>query len=347
MKVKIAQRQKGLSLIELMIAIVLGLLITGGMIQLFVSSKQTYRIQENLSRLQENGRFAMHFLTHDIRMAGHMGCNASTRLAKNILNDTTSFNFNFNEALIGFNASGANNWSPTVPDEITLPLTDHDIITIRGVLDTGVDIIGQPLDATNCDGTLTSHTADLRLVNNTTFDDADDVGTIVLAGNCESMAIFQISDIDGEDISHETGGAGPGNMTEDLGACFAGKGRLYKLSTRSYYIRNNPQNNAALYRKDGIKGAEEMVEGIVDMQILYGEDTDNDKTPNYYLPAGSAGLKMDNVVSVRISLVASSLEDNLATEPVPYTIFGNTITPTDRRIYRVFTSTIAIRNRLP
>ncbi len=66
--------QTGMTLIEIMIALLIGAFLLGGVLQIFINSKQTYRMQENLSRLQENGRFAMEFLARDIRMAGYWGC---------------------------------------------------------------------------------------------------------------------------------------------------------------------------------------------------------------------------------------------------------------------------------
>ena len=69
-----SRNQRGLTLVELMIAMLLGLFLLGGLLQIFISSKQTNRMQEGLSRLQENGRFAMDFMTRDIRLAGFMGC---------------------------------------------------------------------------------------------------------------------------------------------------------------------------------------------------------------------------------------------------------------------------------
>src|SRR5665647_3594938 len=66
--------QVGMTLIEIMIALLIGAFLLGGMLQIFINSKQTYRMQENLSRLQENGRFALDFLAKDIRMAGYWGC---------------------------------------------------------------------------------------------------------------------------------------------------------------------------------------------------------------------------------------------------------------------------------
>jgi len=345
MKGSLMTKQRGLSLIELMIAVTLGIFITAAVIQLFTNSKQSYRVQENLSRLQENGRFAMHFLSHDIRMAGNMGCIASTRILTNTLNDTSSFNYNFDAALFGSDATGASSWAPALDASILSPLSGNDVITIRGILDAGIDITGQPNVSSDCSPpSAITNSANIKVTNNDLLE-ADD---IVLAGNCENAAVFQITQFNaGEVVVHNTGGGVPGNATKDLGACFAGNGQLFKLTSRTYYIRNNPANTPALYRKDGSAPAEELVEGIEGMQILYGEDNDNDKTPDYYMPAGSAGLNMDNVVSVKISLLVTTLEDNLSTQAVPYTIFGALSTPIDRKIRRVFTSTIAIRNRLP
>ena len=67
-------QQRGLSLIELMVAIVISSLLMAGTIQIFVNNKKTYQVQEAVSRLQENGRFGMQFLTRDIRMADFWGC---------------------------------------------------------------------------------------------------------------------------------------------------------------------------------------------------------------------------------------------------------------------------------
>ena len=54
-------RQSGLSLVELMIAITLSLLLIAGVLQIFLSSKQTYSTNNALSRVQESGRFAWIF----------------------------------------------------------------------------------------------------------------------------------------------------------------------------------------------------------------------------------------------------------------------------------------------
>ena len=57
-----AKRASGVSLIELMVALVIAGLITLGIIQIFVGSKVAYQVQEGLSRIQENGRFSLQYL---------------------------------------------------------------------------------------------------------------------------------------------------------------------------------------------------------------------------------------------------------------------------------------------
>lgn len=47
----------GFSLIELLVAMAIGLVLTGGLYQVFVGSNNTYSMNERLSRVQENGRF--------------------------------------------------------------------------------------------------------------------------------------------------------------------------------------------------------------------------------------------------------------------------------------------------
>lgn len=88
---------------------------------------------------------------------------------------------------------------------------------------------------------------------------------------------------------------------------------------------------------DGTGGTagQPLVEGVEDLQILYGEDTDaiSDGIANQYATAGA--VNMARVVSVRVQLRLRSPDDNL-TDTV--TAFG------DRRIRRVFTNTVTLRN---
>src|ERR1035437_1396337 len=77
--------QTGMTLIEIMISLLIGAFLLGGVLEIFISSKQTYRMQEGLSRLQENGRFALDFLAKDIRMTGFQGCPSLLNVTPNVV----------------------------------------------------------------------------------------------------------------------------------------------------------------------------------------------------------------------------------------------------------------------
>ena len=89
------------------------------------------------------------------------------------------------------------------------------------------------------------------------------------------------------------------------------------------------------------------------MQVLFGEDTDaddegtnGDGTANRYVDSDDSGLDMDRVVSLRIFLLVRSINDNLTTEPSPYYFVDPVaIIPTDKRLRKVFTTTITLRNK--
>ena len=89
------------------------------------------------------------------------------------------------------------------------------------------------------------------------------------------------------------------------------------------------------------------------MQVWFGEDTEA-KIPTvptvteqpivmYLLVPDD--LDMDRVVSVRIFLLARSLNDNLTTEPSPYFFVDQEPAPDDKRLRKVFTTTITLRNK--
>ena len=66
--------QSGFGLVEVMVALVLGLLVVLGITQIFVSSKQTYEVQDASARLQEDARYVLSRITQELRMAGMFGC---------------------------------------------------------------------------------------------------------------------------------------------------------------------------------------------------------------------------------------------------------------------------------
>ncbi len=65
---------RGFGLIEIMVALVLGLVISMGVIQIFVASRGTYTAQNTSARMQEDARFVLSKMMQEIRMSGMFGC---------------------------------------------------------------------------------------------------------------------------------------------------------------------------------------------------------------------------------------------------------------------------------
>jgi len=333
--------QLGLTLLELLIAMSLGVFLLAGVTQSFLSARQTYRVQEGLSRIIENGRYAIEFIDRDVRMAGYRGCNGSLSLAgaNNHLTSPTSFENDFETSFQGFEASSTA-WTPTIDPTIIEPEPGSDIITVRRADETGHSVTAH-----------TSTSGDITLANTTGLE----VGDKVLIADCNNADVFQISNLSGTDITP--------NAT--LSATYPpplSHAEVYPITTTSYYIRTRTdQPVASLYRKIGTSDAEELIEGVEGLQIEYGVDTDLDAatgispdyTANYYVAANDVpDMNLDGkpdfnqVVSVRIRLLVATPNDNVTAEPQAYSFAGTDYDAPDNRIRHEFTSTIALRNRI-
>jgi len=302
-------KQQGLSLIELMIAIVISSLLMAGTIQIFVNNKQTYRVQEALSRLQENGRFAMQFLTRDIRMADFWGCAGS---ASKVTNRVQSADGGITVPPIDMGTGGVNGTDNT-------GLNGSDSITLQGAYGSGLSIASHNVNAASFS---------LNTVNHGLVD-----GDLVLATDCNKADQFMITNANSGSTVTIVGNTGVAhNNLENSGkpALQYPEGDILKVFNYGYTIKAGASGEPALFRSINSTD-QELVEGIENMQIKYGEDTDSDGTANIYRDSGAVA-NMENVVSIRITLTARTLEDNVS-------LSGG-------RITRAFSSTITIRNRV-
>lgn len=322
----IKNNQQGLTLIELLIAMMLGAFLLGSVIQTFLAARQSYRTQEGLSRMIENGRYAIEFISRDIRMAGFRGCNSSLSIAgaNNHLAAPTAFLNDFDRAIQGFESTSAAAWTPSIDASFATPDGGSDIITIRRADEAGYTITAH---ASSADDISLTSTSGLELASN------------VLIADCNNAEVFSITGKTANSISH-----GP-VLTNNYPT-----GEVFLINTTSYYIKTS-DGTPSLFRKID-NNPQPLIEGVEDMEIYYGEDTDmnvatgisTDYTANYYVPA-NAVVNMRRVVSVRIKLLVATPEDNVSSEAAPYSFDGTDFDAPDKRIRREFTSTIALRNR--
>ena len=336
-----SQSQKGMTLVELMIALVLGLVVTSAVIEIFISSKQMYRVQDARARLQENGRYAIQYLTNNIRNAGYNGC--ATRGGSvpitNTLNDSGDYFWDFATGIQGFDATAsAAIWAPAIDAAITTPLSGSDVLTIRTMNEPVIRVTSHP-------GGTPPGSAAIQVNTQNQLARFD----IVMVTDCLTSAIFQITSANPNtsgSITHNTGVGIPGNATQALGKDYTGA-EIVKLTTKSFYIRNNADGEPSLYQRISNNAAAEMVEGVENMQILYGVDTGVDGAVDQYVSADSVA-NWDSVVSVRVSLLLRTLADNLVVGGAQtYNFNGTAVTATDNRLRAVFSRTISLRNRVP
>ncbi|MBK1694434.1 hypothetical protein CKO09_06730 [Chromatium weissei] len=119
--------------------------------------------------------------------------------------------------------------------------------------------------------------------------------------------------------------------------------------TRIYYIRTGAGEQPGLYQKKSSSSiADELIECVYDMQLHYGIDNTGDEQIDTYVSADSIS-DWNRVFAVKIDLLVGSSEDNLVDTAMSLPFEkndGTFFTATNRRIYQMFSTTIALRNRM-
>jgi type IV pilus assembly protein PilW len=341
---------RGFSLVELMVAMALSLLLLGGVVAVFMSSRASYEATDRLSRIQESGRFALDEIARDVRSAGYVGCARAPTYLSTSLNANTNLLWNFLDGAIrGFQFVSASTWSPALDTTaVTSPADDSDVLALR--------IPKREATPLRLQADMASGTDDLTVPNTTSA--GLEAGDIALAYSCEAQAFFYVTGFAGGVISHAASPSGtvPGNANDNINYAFRTNAEVIPVQTVVYYVRQSsaaaagtgPADATSLWRKVGNAAAEELVEGVQQMQLQFGLDTNGDAVVDNYVDA-NAVIDWSQVYSVSIALLVRSLEEydtdrdqrsyQLLNVPVP--------AAGDRRMRAVFTTTANIRNRVP
>jgi type IV pilus assembly protein PilW len=352
--------QTGLTLLEIMIALLLGVFLIAGFLQIFASNKQSYRLAEGQSRLQENGRYALELLSHDIRLTGFMGC-SGVRAANGgvpanptvIANDPLVAPFAHAgipavvavSIITGGNDAVQNALGPPPTGSFASPSPALSSSPLNGVI-VGTDAVTVQFGE-SCGGYTT---AAMPSVDPTGIIAAGNTCGIALGTAATTGTPLIISDCSTADAFRAS--AGTSQNKDNTGAAISALSKSYpagseilRFRSYTYFLQPGASGQPALWRLDnnyptGGTNPEEMIEGIENMQITYGADTDADGSANQYLTAPVWA----NVVSLRIVLTARSIDDNLMATVNPARLF-NGANITDRRLVKTITATIDLRNR--
>ena len=360
----LAKRQSGFSIFELMIALMLGLVVVSGIVQLFSGNSRTYDLVNAQSRVQENARFAFEFISSAARRSGFFGCAPENdNIAKALLGNWNNIpEYNITEAVAGFEAVGDGTYVPN--DLLTLPRSEGGTnvnVHVAGngidgtVLDPASDVvffrsISQPYarlaNTLQPTGTPVAHTPG----GEPSFQNND----VVLISDCEQSAMIRITNaaVAGNQttLNYATGlgnfdnGANITTMAGDiipatlsvLGRSYGQASTVGVVETTYFFVapsadtNNRGANVNALWRKVGSDAPVELVQGIQNMQVHYGVDLTNDGIDNVnQYQTFEAVADPDTITAIRVRLDVFSPD-----------VLGET----GQQLSRSFSKTISVRN---
>lgn len=302
-----AHPQHGLSLIELMVALLLSGLLLVGLVQIFSASRASYQMAQGLARVQETSRFAIDYLQRDARMAGQFGCvNDQVHIyaghgmfGELFLSDRTNYTtlpnvlnkeaLNFDFSIQGFEAKGsasgdtvdlsatelpngaAADWSPALPTSmlnlVPKPIKGSDVLALRYLSAESADILNFNLPGEGGPNATINVNPDQWPVLKK---DLDKGGLFGLA-DCRQVVIFHATQVtEGATATTLTvAPTGVNQSTFDGSDTFApGQARIYRADSFVYYVGLNAQKLPSLYR------ARYNVEPNTDKIVLAGGESE-------------------------------------------------------------------------
>lgn len=365
-------RQRGSNLIEIMVSLLIGAVMLLGAVQILVNSKRDFMIRDAMSRAEEAGHYALDLISGDLKTAGYKGCTSRRSVTVENLVQFSSKDsavFQPERGIQGWEAVGtdysktlapgtwgnlsvqsSSNWTTSTAQSNIMPVTSSkaaqgsDIIRIWSV---------EPYVFNVTNATASSLTVD----SNSTLgfpaagSSADTNDRLLIVSDCEKAFIVKATDFNsGTGVITLSGNSNQTSQLVSMSNVEAVilRGVQYYIGKRSGSASNYP----SLYRKrvkvDGTLGdAEELVEGIANMQIVYGEATSKtgQMAANRYVTADNVA-DWSRVVSVRIWILIETTSDFVVSATgQSYSYINKTYTPSDRRFRREMSMTVNLRNR--
>ena len=354
---------RGLSLVELMIAMAIGAVLSIGVIGMFTANSETYQTLQGQTRLQESAIFALETVVRDVERAGYRGCASRNTTPFHTMATASGIPYE-SDLRIGLqvhDSVGDGTWIPSTA-AMDNSLTDNsffhtDFLTLRFIDD----------DEAYLTSAMASAVANpvVSIVDQGVEDMG--AGDLVAIHDCEKSTVFKVTGTaavgGGTEIQHAVGADASDNATLalaqtgnfELGAAISG------IITRTYFVAPGAGENnlgdtpLSLWRKQNSSSSIELVEGVENLQILLGVDANDDGVPEQYLSAG-AGVDMEQVVTMEIQLTVNSvdsvggtlapswgcLEDGIDERTAQTCFSGSAV---DGLLRRSFTRTVQLRNQ--
>ncbi len=330
-------RQRGLSLVELMVSLVVGLILIYGVSEIYVNSKVTYNVNEEMSRMQESARFSFDLMVPTVRQTGYTGCSSINSKPPNDVRKVKTTVFDASSVMAGSEYTGVT-WAPALPAGLAggvLPNTD--VMTIQSSVGCGANLTGN----------MGTKNANVQVSSGNTCGFV--AGDSIMISDCSDSDLFTATNVSKGGGKVTVAHSKSNNTTNFLSKLYFEDAELLRPTSTTYYIGTGASGLPALRSRNNLSAVDvELVEGVESMQVLYGIDTDTpaDGVVNRYVKANAipvSGNDWDKVIAVRISLLMRSVS-SVATASGSYTFDGVSY-GADRFIRQEYTSTVQLRNR--
>ncbi|BFM08987.1 PilW family protein [Halioxenophilus aromaticivorans] len=312
---------RGFTLVELLVAMALGVTLLFGVTQIFSSSRDSARLQNAMASVQDGGRVAVEVLSRDIRNADFSGCLRDRTTLTNGLQGAPSPSFYDYYSLdtVGGNTADA---TTKVGSKNVIPNTDTLQIVSAAPVCPGVF---------NLAASLTSLAGDITL--NGSCPGGIDDGAVLLVSNCSQGEIFiktgganQTIERDNSTAFTDKNSNSISNSSDQFQALYGLDATVMKPVVFTYFVAQGQNQNNALFRRENDQSFE-LIANVEDFQVEFGIDNDDDLAVEQFV-APAAVADPQQIIAVRTTITVASEE----------LVQGN-------QLNRTYTATTNIRNR--
>ncbi|MBS0193215.1 MAG: PilW family protein [Proteobacteria bacterium] len=329
--------QAGLGLVELMIAMLLGILVAGSAVAIFSTNRQAYAATESLGRIQENARVAYELMGRDIRMAFGTPCAARNLPMANLTTGPSGVGQWWQTW--GGGISGYNQGSTPPPGAPANMTTAGDALVLIGSDDSPMSVVSH--DPANRKFVLNAAPAAFK---------AND---LVVVCDYRQGGMFQINSATTGGPYTMTYAKGGMNCGQDMslpvncgsakpGVKFANNAMIGRVRSVVWYIANNGRGGTSLYQAQldtgGVIDTQEIADGVTAMSLSYLVNGATAYCPAQPVGGGcSVGGNWTNVVAVRVALTLQGQDNGQG---------QGRISTAGGALARNFVQVISVRNHL-